>query len=264
MAEPNWTEEDLGPTRIWTLNRPDARNALSRAARAELEEKVNEIAKVQAVRAVIVTGAGDRAFSAGADLKERRTMDEDDVRGWLQELKRTFLAIERSPKVFIAAINGGAFGGGLELALACDLRVAARPATMGLTETRLAIIPGGGGTQRLPRLVGRGRAAELILTGRRIDAEEALRIGLVERLAADGTGAEGALEAAKALAEEVGGGGPVALAKAKEAMRVGQDLAIEDGLDAELDAYEATLSTEDRLEGLAAFKEKRPPVYQGK
>lgn len=260
----HWHEEDLGPTRVWTLSRPEARNAMSRAVRAELEGLVESVEDAAEVRTVIVTGEGDKAFCAGADLKERRGMDEAAVKAWLMDLRRTFVAIEDSPKVFVAAINGSAFGGGLELALACDLRVAARTAKMGLTETRLAIIPGGGGTQRLPRLVGVGRAAELILTGRRVGAEEALAIGLVERLAPEGTGPEGGLEAAKQLAEEIAGGGPVALASAKAAMHEGLDASLETGLEIEYQRYLSTLDTEDRLEGLAAFKEKRPPRYKGR
>lgn len=263
MSETIWLEEDLGSTRIWTLNRPDARNALSRAARAELEARVDAVATAQEVRTVILTGAGDRAFSAGADLKERKGMSEEEVRQWLADLERTLLALGRSPKVFVAAINGAAFGGGLELALACDLRVAARTAQVGLTETRLAIIPGGGGTQRLPRLVGPGRAAELILTGRKVGAEEALAIGLVERLGDPGTGPEGALAAARRLADEIAGAGPVALAQAKEAMRVGLDQPLTEALSTERRCYEVTLGTQDRVEALRAFAEKRPPRFRG-
>ncbi len=264
MDMAHWQETDLGPTRVWTLARPEARNALSRAARAELEQLVDAVEAEAEVRTVIVTGAGDKAFSAGADLKERAGMSEDEVREWLRDLRRTLLAIEASPKVFVAAVNGVAFGGGTELALACDLRVAARTAKLGLTEARLAIIPGGGGTQRLPRLIGPGRAAEMILTGRRVGAEEAYAIGLVERLAPEGTGPEGALETAKQLAEEIAGCGPVALAMAKAAMREGLEASLETGLEIEYQRYQATLDTLDRLEGLAAFREKRPPRYRGR
>ncbi|RMG11926.1 MAG: enoyl-CoA hydratase [Deltaproteobacteria bacterium] len=254
-------EEDLGHARLWRLNRPEVMNALSRALRAELEARVDAVATAAEVRAVVLTGAGEKAFCAGADLKERRSMSEAEVRAWLGDLGRTFRKIETSPKVFIAAIDGYAFGGGLELALACDLRVAAREAKMGLTETRLAILPGGGGTQRLPRLVGRGRASDLILTGRRIGGEEAFRMGVVERLAAPG---QRALDLALEVAEELAGCGPVAVAKAKEAIVRGLDQPMEEGLRTEYACYEATLGTEDRLEGLRAFEEKRPPRYRGK
>ncbi|MDF1563456.1 MAG: enoyl-CoA hydratase-related protein [Deltaproteobacteria bacterium] len=258
----NWLIEDRGTTQEWTLNRPAARNALSRDTRRELESLVEAVAHKPLVRSVIITGAGDQAFCAGADLKERRGMSEDEVRTWLHDLRRTLGAIEASPKVFIAALNGAAFGGGLELALACDLRVAARKVMMGLTETRLAIIPGGGGTQRLPRLVGLGAARDLILTGRKVDAEEALRMGLVERVA-KGVGHAGALDAARALSNEVGQCGPVALAMAKAAMLQGADLPLEQGLTYEYDCYQQTIPTRDRLEALAAFAEKRPPVFKG-
>ncbi len=258
----HWTIEDRGTTQEWTLNRPEARNALSRQTRAELEMLVASVAEKPLVRSVILTGAGDKAFCAGADLKERRGMSEEDVRTWLHDLRRTLCELESSPKVFIAAINGVAFGGGLELALACDLRVAARKTQMGLTETRLAIIPGGGGTQRLPRLVGMGAARDLILTGRRVEADEALRIGLIERLAR-GVGVIGAMEAARALAGEIAHCGPVALAKAKEAIHRGADLPLDEGLTIEYECYQATLPTHDRLEALAAFAEKRPPEFKG-
>jgi len=258
----NWITNDEGAFQVWTLNRPEARNALSRAARAELETLIEGVADNRAIAAEIITAAGERAFCAGADLKERRGMDDEAVRTWLRDLRRTLRALETSPKVFIAALKGGAFGGGLELALACDLRVAAPGVQVGLTETRLAIIPGGGGTQRLPRLVGPGKARELILTGRRIDSGEALQIGLVDRLA-QGPGKAPVLEAARTLASEVALCGPVALAKAKEALVGGADLPLEAGLELEYACYQATLPTEDRLEALAAFAEKRKPVFKG-
>ncbi len=257
-----WQVEDRGGVQVWTLCRPEARNALSRAARAELEALVEGVAAQRQVRAVVLSGQGERAFCAGADLKERRGMDEAAVRTWLKDLRRTLDAIEASPKVFIAAVHAAAFGGGLELALACDLRVVSASARMGLTETRLAIIPGGGGTQRLPRLVGLGRARDLILTGRRVEGAEALRIGLAERLC-EASGRAACIEAALALAEEVAGGGPVALAKAKEAIVRGVDRPLSEGLEIEYECYQATLNTHDRLEALAAFAEKRPPVFRG-
>ncbi len=212
------------------------------------------------VRCVIVTGEGDRAFCAGADLDERSRMTDEEVRTWLDELGRTLTAIENSPKVFVAAINGAALGGGLELALACDIRVASRNAVLGLPEVRLAIIPGAGGTQRLARLVGQGRALDMILTGRAIDAEEALSIGLVEHLAAEGGGA---LTEALALADTLKGCGPLALAAAKRAVMEGRDQPLSVGLCKERNLYEPLLESADRREGLAAFLEKRPPRYRG-
>lgn len=246
-----------GAIEVWTINGEARRNAISRAMRAELEELIEGAGKKPSLRAVVITGAGEKAFCAGADLKERATMGEEEVRTFLQDLRRTFRAFERSEKIFIAAINGAAFGGGTELALACDLRVLAPGARMGLTETRLAIIPGGGGTQRLPRLVGMAVAKDLILTGRPVEADEALRIGLVHRVS------EGVVSAAVALAEEVAAGGPIALAAAKAAIQEGMEVGLDEGLELEYKQYQRTLHTEDRLEGLAAFREKRKPVYRG-
>lgn len=257
MAEFRVESRAEGAIEVWTIDGEARRNAISRAMRAELEALVEEAAKKPALRAVVITGAGAKAFCAGADLKERSTMSEEEVRTFLRDLRRTFRALELSEKIFIAAINGAAFGGGTELALACDLRVIAPGAKMALTETRLAIIPGGGGTQRLPRLVGMAVAKDLILTGRHVEADEALRIGLVHRVS------EGVVSAAIALAEEVAAGGPVALAAAKAAIQQGMELGLDEALELEYQQYQRTLHTEDRLEGLAAFREKRKPVYRG-
>ena len=248
-----------GAVEIWTLDSEANRNAISRAMRAELEELVSGTRERRALRAVVLTGAGDKSFCAGADLKERAMMSDEEVRTFLLDLRRTFRALELSPKIFVAAINGAAFGGGTELALACDLRVIAPHAQMALTETRLAIIPGGGGTQRLPRLVGPGVAKELILTGRRVGAEEALRLGLVNRIAPDGD----VVGAAVALAEEIAEGGPVALGAAKAAIQEGLELPLDEALELEFQKYQAVIPTQDRLEGLRAFREKRKPVYRG-
>jgi enoyl-CoA hydratase/carnithine racemase len=253
-------EERRGPVEIWTLDAEDTRNAISRAVLAELEARVARVSGGQEVRVVIVTGAGNKAFCAGADLKERATMSEADVRAFLGGLRRTLRAINTSGTIFIAAINGSALGGGTELALACDLRVAAPAAELGLTEVRLGIIPGGGGTQRLPRLIGPGRAKDLILTGRRVNAAEAFAIGLVQRLAPEGR----LLDVSIALAEQIAGNAPVAVAAAKRAIDRGLDLDLEAALALELDEYEAVLRSEDRLEGLRAFAEKRPPVWKGR
>lgn len=244
---------------VWTIDGEGRRNAISRAMRAELEERIRRADGEKGLRAVVITGAGEKAFCAGADLKEREGMSEEEVRTFLVDLRRTFRALERSRKVFLAAINGAAFGGGTELALACDLRLIRRGARMALTETRLAIIPGGGGTQRLPRLVGMGVAKDLILTGRQVAAEEALRLGLVNRIAET----EDVVGAAVALAEEVARGGPIALGAAKAAIQEGMELGLDEALELEFQEYQLTLPTKDRLEGLAAFREKRAPVYVG-
>jgi enoyl-CoA hydratase len=241
-----------------TLNRPEAMNALSGELLEALEQAAEELGADPAVRLVAVTGAGDRAFSAGADLKERRGMTDVETRARLDLIGRCFDAWAHVPKLTVAAINGVAFGGGLELALACDLRVMAPSAQLGLTEVRLGILPGAGGTQRLTRLVGPAVAKELILLGRRVPAARALELGIVGEVADD-------LGAAVArLAAEVAGSAPISVARAKEAIDRGLDVALDEGLAIERQCYDATLATEDRNEGLAAFAEKRPPRYRGK
>lgn len=249
---------DSGPVTTITLDRPEAANALDRTTLYALREAIWGIETDLDVRAVIVTGAGDRAFCAGADLKERATMSVDEVRDYITTIRDTITSVERLPQPVIAAINGSAFGGGCELALACDVRVMAEGAWIGLTETGLGIIPGGGGTQRLPRIVGRARALEMIATARRIDADEALRIGLVNEVVPD-VGLR-----ARELADIVAANAPVAVRAAKEAVIRGSDMPLDVGLRLESELYEKTLGTEDRLEGLAAFRERRRPDYKGK
>jgi enoyl-CoA hydratase/carnithine racemase len=249
--------EARGAAEVWTINGEARRNAISRAMVIELETHLKRVAQPgSGVRAVVLTGAGDKAFCAGADLKERATMSESDVRTFLDTLRRTLRSLELADTVFIAFVNGSAFGGGTELALACDLRVMAKSAEMGLTETKLGIIPGGGGTQRLPRLIGKGAAKDLILTARRVGSDEALRLGLVERV--------GTREDALALAEAVCSNAPIAVAAAKHAIDEGLSLDLDTALALEQTHYQKTLGTEDRLEGLKAFAEKRPPVYRGR
>jgi len=243
-----------------TLNRPEAANAFSRALINELGAALSSLRDEGAVRAVVLTGAGDKAFSAGADLNERRGMSLDDTRAFVRELNRLMDQVAAFPRPVIAAINGVAFGGGLELALACDIRLAADRAEVGLTETRLGIIPGAGGTQRLPRLTGVAVAKELILTGRRIGAARARELGIVAEVvpAAD-------LPAAAArLAADVAACGPLALSQAKLAIDGGLDLPLAAGLALEQSCYEVVLGSDDRNEGLAAFAEKRPPAFKGR
>jgi methylglutaconyl-CoA hydratase len=244
---------------VVTLNRPESANALSLQLLQELYETLREIQFDRSVRVVVITGAGTRSFCAGADLKERAGMDPVQVRKTVSLIRETINSIERLPQPVIAAINGVAFGGGTELALACDIRVAAETAKLGLTETSLAIIPGAGGTQRLPRLIGLGKAKELIFTARRIDAEEALNIGLVEHVVP----IDQLLDRAKEIAREIAKNGPIAVMQAKFAINKGFDVDLQTGLEIERAAYEVTIPTKDRLEGLQAFKEKRPPVYTG-
>lgn len=243
-----------------TLNRPDRMNAFNLAALDALRAALDDLYVDRSVRAVIVTGAGEKAFCAGADLKERAGMSPDQVRRFLKQIREALTDLENLPKPVIAAVNGVALGGGTELALACDIRIAAENATMGLTETTLAIIPGGGGTQRLPRLVGKGRAKELIFTGRRVDAAEALAIGLVEDVAP----AAELMARAEALARRiVDNTGPIAVAQAKFAINQGLEVDLATGLAIEAKAYEVTIPTRDRTEALAAFGEKRKPQFLG-
>ncbi len=254
-----WIVEDRGTVEVWTIDGEARRNTLSRAMVAELADNLRRARSKKALSCVVVTGAGDRAFCAGADLKERASMSEQDVRVFLQLLRQAFRAIETAPAVFLAAVNGAALGGGLELALACDLRIAADGAEMGLPEVSLGIIPGGGGTQRLPRAVGVARAKDLVLTGRRVSAAEALSMGLVSRTCPGHRLAEEAL----AMAERVAANAPVSLRQAKRAIDAGLHLPIEEGLDVEHRMYQDCLGTHDRLEALRAFAEKRKPRFTG-
>jgi enoyl-CoA hydratase/carnithine racemase len=217
---------------------------------------VARVSRDRSVRAVVLTGAGSKAFCAGADLKERASMSPEEVRAFLDQLRRTFRALELSDCVFVAFLNGVAFGGGTELALCCDLRVVAAEAELGLTEVKLGIIPGAGGTQRLPRLVGKGVAKELILTGRRVAAAEAVQLGLASKV--------GTLDDARALAKTICENAPIAVSAAKHAVDEGAHLELDAALALEQEKYALTLGTEDRLEGLKAFAEKRPPVYRGR
>jgi enoyl-CoA hydratase/carnithine racemase len=245
---------------VLTLNRPQVMNSFSLELLHSLKEQVDALKFDNNVRVVIITGAGQKAFCAGADLKERTTFDELQVKEFIFTIRNLFTAIEYLNKPVIAAINGVALGGGTELALACDIRIAAMNASMGLTETRLAIIPGAGGTQRLPRLIGRGKAKELIFTGRRVDAREALEIGLVNQICDP----ESLLEECQKMAAMICETGPIAIEQAKYAINHGLETDLHTGLAIESNAYWVCIPTEDRLEGLAAFKEKRKPVYKGK
>ena len=252
--------EDRGPARIITIDKEPQLNVLSRALVAELAQQARQATVEKSLRAVVLTGAGTRAFCAGANLKERQGWTEDDVRRWLVELHAGLREIERCEKPWIAAVNGLALGGGCELALACDLRVMDPAAQIGLTETKIGIIPGGGGTVRLARLVGVGRAKDLILTARRVEAAEALQLGLANRISAAGD----SVSAALALAGEIAANAPVAVAAAKHSIDDGWDLNLDDALARERFHYEKPLLSEDRLEGLRAFAEKRPPRWQGR
>ncbi len=243
-----------------TLNRPEVMNAFNFELLRALKEEVDALRFKTDVRVVIITGAGEKAFSAGADLKERRTLSDIQVKEYIHTIRNLFTAIEMLNKPVIAAVNGIALGGGTELALASDIRIASTNASMGQTETRLAIIPGAGGTQRLPRLVGKGKAKELIFTGRRVDAQEALQIGLVNKVCEP----EDLMKECVAMAAMICEAGPIAIEQAKYAINFGMETDLHTGLAIESNAYWVTIPTEDRLEALAAFREKRKPVFKGK
>jgi methylglutaconyl-CoA hydratase len=251
--------EREGAAAFVTLSRPEAANALSRALVADLRSALAELHGSQPA-AVVLTGQGEKVFCAGADLRERRALSLDETREILRELNILVDEIAAFPRPVIAALNGSAFGGGLELALACDLRLAVEGAQLGLPEVRLGIIPGAGGTQRLSRLCGVAAAKELILTGRRIEAARALALGLVNavvpaaRLRAE----------ALAWAQEIALCAPLAVSEAKRAIDEGFGRPLREGLAIERAAYEVVLESDDRNEGLAAFAEKRFPSWQAK
>ena len=252
--------EDQGEIEIITLNRPEVLNAINMDLLQTLKEQINVLRVKQDIRVVIITGAGDKAFCAGADLDERTTFNESRVKNYIYTIKELFLSIESLNKPVIAAINGIALGGGTELALACDIRIVSINATMGLTETRLGVIPGAGGTQRLPRLIGPGKAKELIYTGQKIGAEEALKIGLVNQVFSKSS----LLEECKKMAARICESAPIAIEQAKYAIDAGLNTDFRRGLEIESEAYCITIPTTDRLEGLAAFREKRKPVFRGR
>ncbi|MEZ4439165.1 MAG: enoyl-CoA hydratase-related protein [Polyangiaceae bacterium] len=253
--------ERRGSIGILTIDRPDRVNALSRATLYALGRLGAELVADDAVRAIVVTGAGDKAFCAGADLKERRGMTLEDTRVQVGLYRSQLGVLDKSPKPVVAAINGVALGGGLELAMVCDMRVAAAHAKLGLPETGLGIIPGAGGTQRLGRLIGEGRAIEMICLNRRLSAQEALAWGLVNHVVPEG---EDLLETTIAWLAPIASGAPIAQSAALRAIRASYEVPLELGLELESVYYDETLRSEDRLEALAAFAEKRKPAFKGK
>ncbi len=250
---------------ILTIQREERRNALDLATIQAFGDVFRQHLSAED-RAVVVTGSGTAAFCAGADLKERREMSLDQVRAQLLRYRSDLGWLSTCPVPTVAAINGAALGGGLELALLCDLRVAAAHASFALPETSLGIIPAAGGTQYLPRVVGAAKARELILLGTRIDASEALRIGLVHRVAGTAPAPVAGELLADALRwiEPITRGAPLAQRAALRALRAADRLDLDAGLEFELGCYEACLTSEDRLEALAAFAEKRRPVFNGR
>lgn len=246
-----------------SMNRPRARNALGKGLVAAMGETLEELRFDPSCRAVVLRSENPGMFCAGADLKERAQMPVEEVGPFVSKLRSLVSSFETLPMPVIAAIDGAALGGGLEMALACDIRVAAEDAKMGLVETRLAIIPGAGGTQRLPRVVGPAKAKELIFTAAIIDGVEAERIGLANQVVSQNDSGDAATEAALALAEKIVPNGPVAVRMAKLAVGKGVEVSLESGLAFEQTCYAQVIPTKDRLEGLAAFREKRKPAYTG-
>ena len=242
-----------------TIDRPEKRNALNGQVRRELIAAFDALETDDDARVVVITGAGEKAFVAGADIGEFAERTPLEQRAAM-EGRRAFDVIADLPKPVIASINGYALGGGCELALSCDLRIAARSARLGQPEVNLGILPGGGGTQRLPRLVGLGRAMRLILTGELIDAEEAERIGLVDVLVDDDVLAE----ATRKLAGSIAAQSPVALKLIKEAVRASAEMPLTAGLGYERELFITAFSSEDRTEGVQAFLEKREPEFKGR
>ncbi|MDQ8728193.1 enoyl-CoA hydratase-related protein [Bradyrhizobium sp. LHD-71] len=241
-----------------TLHRPDAMNALSMQMLYDLEAVFQQIEDDPSIWAMILTGHG-RAFCAGADLKERQTMTVADVRRRRRLAPQVFGAFGRCRRPIIAAVNGLALGGGFEIALSCDIILAAESAKVALLETSLGIIPAGGATQRLPRMIGPHRAKELIFTARRLTAQQAFDLGILNRVVADSE----LMPQAAALAQEIMANAPMAVAQAKRALNASLSLGIDVGLEYEAEAYQTCLASADRAEGLAAFREKRKPAYTG-
>ncbi len=244
---------------IIRLNRPDKFNALSREMILALNDIFTNIESQPDLRVVILTGAGDKAFCAGTDITELTGLDEDRARDVSARSQALCNQIERCRVPVIAAVNGIAAGGGCELALACHVRIASPNASFSLPETKLGIIPGYGGTQRLAREIGRGRALEIVLTGRTVLAEEALRIGLINRVAGDG----GLLTEAESLAGEISNLAPLAIRACLEAVTRGIELPLAEGLALEAQLFSSLFATNDMREGTRAFLEKRPPVFKG-
>ena len=243
---------------VLTVNRPEVLNALNRETLGEIEDAVRRFVDDPGAGALVVTGAGEKSFISGADINELAVLDPRGAEEISRFGQRAIEGLERSPKPVIAAVNGYAFGGGCELALACHLRVASENAVFGLPEVSLGIIPGYGGTQRLPRLVGLGRALEMILTGGRVKADEAERIGLVNRVVPRAE----VMGAAIAMAQSILKNGPLAVSAALEAVRRGLELPLEAGLRFESSLFGILGASEDMHEGLNAFLEKRPAGFK--
>jgi enoyl-CoA hydratase len=251
--------EIQGPAAIITINRPEKRNALNTPTRNGIIAALDRLKADAAVRVVIITGAGDKAFIAGADIGEFEGRTPVDQFRAMQGLQ-VYGAVDAFPKPVIAAINGFCLGGGCELAMACDIRVAADSAKLGQPEVNLGIIPGGGGTQRLPRLVGLGAAFKMLFTGELVGAAEALRVGLVDEVVP----AAELMARVRALAGLIAEKSPVALHLIKEAVRSSQRMALDDGLRHETTLFGLAFASDDKREGVEAFLAKRAPKFTGR
>lgn len=244
---------------VLTINRPKALNALNAAVLNALDQRLDQIAADPAVQVVIITGAGEKSFVAGADIPCMQQMTAIEGRAWGQFGQSVFNKVENLPQVVIAAVNGFALGGGCELAMACDIRLASDKAKFGQPEVSLGITPGFGGTQRLPRLVGKGRAKQMLFTGDALTAAQAREIGLVNEVVAP----EGLMDAARAMAQKILSRAPVAVQGCKAAVNHGLDVDLGNGVAFEAEAFAVCFSTVDQKEGMGAFVEKRLPAFKG-
>lgn len=246
---------------VATLDRPDVRNALNTQMGFDLRDLWTELYRDPGqIRCIVLTGRGDKAFCAGGDLKERNGMTDDDWRRQHALFEQMVKAQLECPIPIIAAVNGAAFAGGLEIVLGCDFAYAAPGARFALTEVTLGIIPGAAGTQNLPRAVGLRRAKEIVLTGRPFTAEEALAWGAINRICPEGRLMDEAMDTARTIA----GNAPVSVRQAKKSLNASAQMDLKNGYDFEIEAYNRTVGTEDRYEGIRAFNEKRKPVYKGR
>jgi enoyl-CoA hydratase len=252
--------EVIDNTGIITINRPNALNAFNNDVLNEFNNLLDEIENDNSVKVIIITGEGERAFCAGADLAGIKKSTKEEFMQFIEKGQLLMRRIETMEKPFIAAINGFALGGGLELALACDIRIASEKAKMGTPEVGVGLIPGWGATQRLPKVIGMGRAKELILTGIHITANDAERLNLVNKIIAP----EELLNAAKEIAEKIAGNAPVAVKLAKSTTNVAFDMSIDEGYKHELEAEKKCFETEDLQEGIQALFDKRKPNFSGK
>lgn len=253
-----WDDDAAGVAEL-VLDRPEALNAISTDQARAIADATAALAANPATRVVVLTSSAERAFCVGADLKERNALSDDELRRQRPVFRSAFGGVLDLPVPTVAAVHGYALGGGLELALSCDLIVVDETATLGLPETSVGLIPGGGGTQLLGRRIGWGRAADLIFTARHVDAAEAFRLGIADRLTAAGQARAAGLE----LAASIAANSPVGVRNAKRAMRHGLDISLPAGLEIEDAAWRATAFSGDRKEGIAAFNEKRPPEWPG-